>query len=304
MMPPAPASVLDRRGCPAFGTYSGHVPRVDWKGGGLRSKRWHFASVAGPRVLLGAAVVDVGWATMAFAYLFDRERRAMRAELSRLGLPLLSGRVSDRPGAGARSEFAGPGLWLRIEHGWRLRARGPGLRIDATLEETAAPLCAIAPIDGGLANCTHKTVCLAVRGFAEAGGARFPLDGCSGALDHTLGVLARETRWHWASMSDARVGFNLVEGFNGPCENAVWIDGRVQPVGGAEFVFDDPLGPWRIRAEGIDLTFTPEGLRREDKDLGFAKSRFVQAIGSFRGRACGREIRDLPGVTEDHEARW
>jgi len=109
-------------------------------------------------------------------------------------------------------------------------------------------------------------------------------------------------------MSGTGLGLNLVEGFNGYRENAVWIRGQVHPLGEAEFELDreEPSSPWRIRTRdgAVDVRFTPEGIRREDKELGFAKSRFVQAIGSFAGTALGVDFRDIPGVTEDHEARW
>jgi hypothetical protein len=182
--------------------------------------------------------------------------------------------------------------------------------VNARLEETAASgtLCAISPIEGGVANCTHKTSCLLASGTAVAGGTTFEFDGYGAALDHTSGLLARDTRWRWASAAGRGIGLNLVEGFNGPVENAVWVDGRIQPVGEAEFRFDaeDPLAPWSIRTPdgAVDLTFAPEGVRVENKNLVFAVSRYVQPIGTFTGTACGVRVEGLPGVTEDHHARW
>src|SRR5205807_7483748 len=108
------------------------------------------------------------------------------------------------------------------------------------LDAGAAPptLLAIAPIEGGVANATHKTVCLPARGEVRVAGARFDLEGHHGVLDHTAGLLARETTWLWASASGARVGLNLVDGFNGPVENALWLDGQLIPVGEALFQLD------------------------------------------------------------------
>ncbi len=144
-------------------------------------------------------------------------------------------------------------------------------------------------------------------------GARYELDGHTGALDHTSGLLARETRWHWASAAGPRLGFNFVEGFNGPVENVVWLDGRIHPVGPVAFEFDRARTnlPWRIRSPdgAVDLTFTPEAERRQNKNLVLAVSRYVQPIGTFRGtlRLPGTaevKVDDLAGVTEDHLARW
>jgi hypothetical protein len=56
--------------------------------------------------------------------------------------------------------------------------------------------------------------------------------------------------------------------------------------------------------------FTPEGARREDKDLLVAASRYVQPIGVFDGwvradhNAPKKDVVALAGVTEDHHSRW
>jgi hypothetical protein len=327
-LPPAPR-LPHAHGRPAFGAYQGHVERVTWDGlapphargrlwRALHAKRWHYASIVGPRVIVAVAVVDTGYAANAFAYLFDRERHSLRAELSVMGLPVLSANVSERPGPGALTAFAVRGTFVRLERRrdvWDVVVRGArGFEVDATLDALAGPptLCAIAEIPGGVANCTHKSVGLPARGHAIAGGVTYELDGHSGALDHTSGLLARETSWRWASASRADLGLNLVMGFNGPVENAVWHEGRLYPVGAAEIVYDaaSPLGAWRVRTEdgAVDLTFRPEGERRQDRDLIVAASRYVQPFGVFSGviRVGGRQVAvaDLPGVTEDHHARW
>jgi hypothetical protein len=288
----------------------------------LHEKRWHYVSIAGPRVALAAVVVDLGWVASAFAYVFDRSSRRLLCDLSFMGLQKVTHRVADRAGESARTVFQGLNASLLIERppghsSWLVRGQGPrGFSLDATLDAGTAPptLLAVAPIEGGVANATHKTVGLAARGQVRAAGARFDLDGHYAALDHTTGLLARDTSWRWASASGRGVGLNLVEGFNGPVENALWIDGALHPVGEAIFEFDksDHLKPWRVRTRNgmVDLTFTPEGARREDKQLYIAQSWYVQPIGVFNGtvRASSGgpeiEVRDLPGVTEDHVAKW
>ena len=64
------------------------------------------------------------------------------------------------------------------------------------------------------------------------------------------------------------------------------------------------MKPWTIRANQLELEFTPEGKRAEDKNLLVAASRYVQPIGTFRGKVAGVDVADLCGVTEDHAARW
>ena len=328
----APEAAVDARGEPRFGAWLGHLPRVSWEGLSgdfarsllwrvLHSKRWHYVSIAGPSVVLAAVVADLGYAAQAWAYVFDRATRTLLFNDSFMGLQGVTHKVSTSAGESSRTVFTGWNASLRIERPagspiWQIQGEGPGgFLLDASLDAIAAPqtLLAIARIDGGVANATHKTVNLPAQGEVRAGGKRFDLTGHHGALDHTMGLLARSTAWRWASASSARVGLNLVEGFNGPVENALWLDGKLYPAGEAIFEFDqsDHLKPWRVRNKSgtIDLTFTPEGARREDKQLYIAQSWYVQPIGVFNGtvRAPGGppvEVKDLVGVTEDHVAKW
>ena len=274
---------------------------------GLHAKRWHYAGVISESAFAAVAVVDLGWVASAFAYCFDRRARRLRADCSWLGAPVVAATVATRPGSGARSVFA-------VGGDWHVVGRGPGFAMDAHLDAGAAPpsLCAIAPIQDGVASCTHKTTNLPARGWVEAGGERLSLDGGWGSLDQTSGLLARDTHWRWAAAAGPRIGLNLSAGFMGDSENAVWVDGRLHRLAGAKFELDvsDPERPWHIRtAEGaLELTFTPDGLRRQDKDLVVAASRYVMPFGTFRGRLRlgGVEVpvTDLPGVTEHHVARW
>jgi hypothetical protein len=330
-LPPAPASPVDSQGRPAVGAYHGFVARIAWEG--LRGsfarnalyrrfhfKTWHFVSVGGPRCMVAFAIIDLGYAASAFAYVFDRTARKLLCDLSFTGLPGAV-KVADTAGPGARSSFKAGGADLLIERApgaaeWLIRGRGPqGFAVDATVDVSREPpaICAIAEIAGGVANCTHKTVCVPARGRAAAAGVSFDLEGAFAGFDHTCGLLARDTRWRWAAASSATVGFNLVQGFNGEVENGVWLDGQLIKVGAAEFDFDPgaTAKPWRVRTvDGVvDLEFTPEGERGEDKNLLVAASRYVQPIGTYRGTITppGGEavaVADLLGVTEDHAARW
>jgi hypothetical protein len=306
---------------PAFGTYRGATGPVDWAGyGGPRRrgawKRWHYVSIAGPELVAAVAVVDLGWVGNAFGYLFDRIRGRLLADASAMGLPRRAAHVSDRPAAGARTAFGSRAATVALARDggapgrWHLAARFDGLSLDAVLEESApvATLCAIAPVPGGVADCTHKTPCLAAGGVAAAGDRTFDLGDHWASLDHTSGLLARDTDWRWVSATGPEVAFNLTEGFTAPAENALWHGGRLERLGPVrvEFDADAPMAPWRISDEAgaVDLAFRPEGMRRQDTNLGLARSRYVQPVGTFSGRIGPVEVEDLAGVTEDHTARW
>lgn len=326
-MTPAPASVVID-GAPAHGRYEGRIAAIDWSGlqsrpgrlwRRLHHKRWHYVGLGNEAVFIGVAIVDVGWAVSAFAYLFDRQTRTLRADWSQDGLPGLQARVGDAPLSGANAWFRGPGARLSLrETGNRLQLQVAtrALRVDAELDlaAMAPPLLAVGPIAGGLAHATQKTTALPVRGWAEAAGQRFALDGAWAAVDASNGLLARDTAWRWASAHRPDVGFNLQQGYFGSHENVLWLDGRPTALGTAHFDFDAtrPLAPWHLHTDDglLDLVFTPEGARAADKDLGVAASHYVQPVGTFSGsvragpQALARRVDGLLGVTEDHRSRW
>ena len=325
---PAPESVVVD-GAPAHGRHVGRLARIDWTGlrerrswlwRRLHHKRWHYVGLGNDELFVGVAIVDVGWACSAFAYLFDRRQRSLLADWSQDGLPGLQGGVSDAPLAGAHAWFRGPRARLSLRHAagdqLHLRVDTQTLHLEAelTLAAMAPPLLAIGPIAGGLAHATQKTTALPVRGWAEAGGRHFGLDGAWAAVDASNGLLARDTAWRWASAHRPDIGFNLQQGYFGHQENLLWLDGRPIALGAARFEFDvaRPLAPWRVSTDDglLDLVFTPEGARAADKNFGFAASRYVQPVGCFAGtlragpHAEPRSVRDLLGVTEDHRSLW
>lgn len=327
-MNPAPATVVVA-GSPAHGRYAGRIARIDWaplkpRPGWLwrrlHHKRWHYVGLGNEAVFIGVAIVDLGWTATAFAYLFDRAERRLRADWRQDGLPGLQARVSDEPLAGAHAWFRGPGARLDLRHQpddslmLSIDARPLSLRARLDLAAMAPPLLAVGPIAGGLAHATQKTSALPVEGWAEAEGRRFALDGACAALDASNGLLARDTAWRWASAHRPGLGFNLQQGYFGGQENLLWLDGQPIALGAAQFEFDAarPLRPWRVRTDDglLDLVVTPEGLRQDHRDLGLAASAYVQPIGCFAGQvraaagAPAREVQGLLGVTEDHRSRW
>ena len=86
------------------------------------------------------------------------------------------------------------------------------------------------------------------------------------------------------------------------------------PLGPAHFIFDphDPMERWHIFTEDdqLELFFTPEGARRQDRKLLVAASSYIQPVGTFSGWVRSgpeepkRIVTQLPGVTEDHYSRW
>ncbi|MEJ6005357.1 DUF2804 domain-containing protein [Paucibacter sp. AS339] len=335
-LPPVPANVVVD-GAPASGRYAGRIARIDWQGlagpyrrSGLwrhfHHKRWQYVGIGNEELFIGLAIVDLGWICTAFAYVFDRRSKTLLADWSQDGLPGLSAlqcRVSEAPISGAQAHFRGLGAHLKLEHrgaddSLALSVDCAALQLEArmALAEAAPMLLAIGSIEagGGVAHATQKSSALPVSGHVHVKGRPYSLEGATACVDSSNGLLSRHTDWRWASAHRADVGFNLQSGYFGANENALWLDGQLIPLGAARFEFDAarPLQPWRVSSDDglLDLSFSPEGARQQDKNLLVAASHYVQPIGTFSGwvkaasDAPSRPVEGLLGVTEDHRSTW
>jgi len=198
-----------------------------------------------------------------------------------------------------------------------LHVRMRDLEIDAAIEEGAGPpaITAIANLGGGLVSATEKRALLSLRGRARSGNRELCLDGGVAGYDYTHGLLPRHTTWRWAfalgkAAGGEPFGFNVVQGFVGEAECAAFVGGEVVPIAEPRFELDlaQPMRPWRLVAEGIDLAFEPGGMHAETTNLGLVRSRFVQPVGTFTGtvRVGARDVHveGLPGVVEDQDVLW
>ncbi|UJR81614.1 DUF2804 domain-containing protein [Sandaracinus amylolyticus] len=325
-----PSTLLDpRTGAPAFGSYRGAFRRTEV--GALSrdrferlatEKRWFWGSITQPDRMIAFAIVDLGYAASAFTFVWEAGR-GLVVDRSLVGVPRLC-RVRSTKDARIDARFVHPRGSLRVrardgEPGIEVAIELPDLEVHATLDERGAPpaLTAVAPVPRGVVNTTEKRALMAVRGAALIAGRRVSLDDALGGYDHTHGLLARRTQWNWAfamgrAQSGERVAFNLVQGFVGEPECALWIDGALAPLPEGRFEFDRDAydRAWRITTPdgAVDLAFEVSGIHREDLDLRLVKSRFVQPSGTFRGavRAGDRTlvIENVPGVVEDQDVLW
>jgi len=328
---PSPVAVLDPCGWPRFGSYRGELPRV--RLGSLdrgplfrltHHKRWMYVVIASGDLLVVAAVVHLGYLASTFAYVLNAREGRMLADHALVG-PAFAAKVGDTTGEGCEAIFKLPGASVRIErhNGSRdyvLDAKIKGIDVLAELKGAGAPppIAAIVAVPDGLIDITEKRALLDVTGEAVVGGERFSLEGGLGGFDYTNGLLPRRTMWRWAfalgrAKGGERVGLNLVQGFTGEAECALWVDGEIYPLGEGSFTMDQSnlLAPWQIRTEdgGVDLRFDPQAMHADERDYGLLKSRFYQPSGTFSGRVRvpGRadlELDRVLGVVEDQDMLW
>ena len=329
---PAPRVVQDDQQRARYGSHEGIIEdtSLDAIAGALgmgRARRiasekgWQWFGALNERWAVGGALVRTGYAAQVFLWCCDRKREEMVWDRSAT-LPLVAVQRSDRLSDGlvARARWVqGQIAITRHEHGEvTIEGRWAGVTLQLMMTPTQPALTAISPVPGDRTNVTVKQVGLAARGVVSWGDAKeravFGANSI-GLLDHTHGLLARETSWRWAigaghSTCGKRIGFNFVEGFNEGAENGVWVDHTLHgELGAARFSFDAsrPQRPWRVEAADgqIALELEVEAVRAEDVWLGVVTSRYAQPIGRWRGRIGEFELGSgCVGVAEDHEARW
>ena len=323
-LPAAPAVLAGEDGAPRMGLYSGAIAdpgfsrlQPPWAASFFErrfiEKTWQYAAVATPEMMLAIAVIDTGYLASGICAVFDRGSCRLLANENPV-LPSVCASVDP-----AKARLIGPGIDARIERKdgqILIKATWAYTDIDLALDASAAPapITAVAPVGPpGRFDLTQKTVLMPAHGEVRTGNNRFAVEGQLAGLDYTHGYLARETAWRWAfangRVNGRPVAFNFSEGFvQGEGENAVWTDGEPRPAGKISFTFDgtSPASPWHIRSEDgrVDLVFHPEGYRAQTIDLMVISSRYVQPFGTFSGRLHDVEVHSLPGVAEDHTARW
>lgn len=304
---PAPPSIA----LGTSGSFRGALPRIDWAAPlatRLRSaKSWLYLAIATDEAWLSLAILKTGYAANVLGYAFDRKERRMLFEKTVVAPAPLARVTSAAHASGVVASFrdlvidrSGPDLTVRGKYG--------PLECDFTLDESVAPpgIVAVADLGGGLANATEKRALCPARGRFSIDGRVFSADDGVAGWDYTNGLLPRHTTWRWAYGLGKDLGFNLVQGFVGAAECALFADGEVHPLAEATFTFDRdrPSEPWRIEGEGIDLRFEVGAVHAQNTNLVVVRSRFLQPVGTFFGTLAGRTIDGTPGVVEDQDVLW
>jgi hypothetical protein len=338
-LPRAPADALGPTG-PRFGAYAGSLGRVDLSElapQGLlasvrhaaRLKRWQRVLLVGPAHLVVATVLDGGVVAGGTLWVVDRASGEVLFARAAAGLPGLNARIGERPGAGARASFAGPGFAFSLERRsdrFQLEAElGEALRLEALLDARGAPepFALVAPTAEGGVRASQVAGPLGLAGRLTVRGVAHHLDGGLATLDYGVGLFPHEAAWRTVSaagwLADGRpVALHLAEGLEGALpddggEDVLLLGAgpwRLPPV----VVQADPqaaTAPWHlVSVDGaVDLVFQPAASHREARDLLLVSTRVTQLCGTLTGRVPGpdggsRDVSGLPAVAEDLLARW
>ena len=157
-------------------------------------------------VFCAVAIVDLGWTSTAFAYVFDRRERRLMAAFSQDGLPGISATLAGSVEEASHFRFLSNRITIAPcgpqQYGLTLRCGS--LALDAEFGGLAPMLLATGTVAGGSVHATQKSGGLALRGEARCGGRQYQLDGGVASIDYSNGLLARDTAWHWACAHGGR----------------------------------------------------------------------------------------------------
>jgi hypothetical protein len=245
-------------------------------------KRWRYVGMFGSQLSLCVGAVRVGWLRQSFWAVWDRDGGELHERTVRR-----TGGVRVAPG--------------------RVAIRDRGVELDLRLDEGDG-VEVVTPYDGGYV-WTRKQAGVVARGTLRLRGALRELEGHV-FIDDWAGYPPRRTSWFWsaglgADSAGRALAWNLVEGINDRehrSERTVWIDGVPGEVGPVKFGAD--LSSVRF-ADGTELLFVREAVRRREENLVLIRSFYEQPFGRFSG--ClpgGLELREGYGVMEHHDVVW
>jgi hypothetical protein len=325
---------------PRLGAYQGSLGRADLSAlapdgllasvrHAVRLKRWQRVLLVGPEHLVCLTILDGGALAGGSLWVVERATGEVRYDRSATGLPGLNARVGDRPGAGARATFAGPGVALSLERRsdrYQLEVDlGDEVALEALLDARGAPepFALVAPLPEGGVRAAQLSGPLPASGVLSLRGARHRLEGSLAVLDYGVGLFPREAAWRSVTAAGLLAGgrplaLHVAEGLEGVAPDDGGQDvlllgagpWRLPPVA----VQGDPQSasaPWRLASAGgeVDLTFQPAATHREARGLLLVSTTATQLAGALSGRVPGPDgaplqLEGVPAVAEDFAARW
>jgi len=290
---------------------------------GFRIKRWEYLGVCNNEIIFGAAIVNLGYMSNMFTYIFDRKA----GKIKQLEAITPSGKAGLFEGSfqNGSASFKNRNASLNFTNKpdrvlAKISVSGK-LHAELNFLKLTEPLCCTSRVGLDGFNYTHKEAGIPVSGHIIFGGNKCDIieKESSGVFDYTLGYLARHTFWNWASgggfdVTGNRIGFNLVQGVNetGFTENVFWVNGKMIKTDVIDFQYSDLdlLKEWKMVSNDgkINLVFYPEGERAANINIGIIASKFHQPFGRFEGILSNGqemwELKNAAGFTEEHYAKW
>lgn len=326
-----PVDLCDgRRLSPAAVGWSRHpIMRANLRGAWGRKKRWDYWCVTTPEVIVTLVYADIDYAGIANCWVLDRTGHAQAGA----GVIRPFGRGIDLPDevCTGTSEIDDSKMRMRIDErsdDTHLSVDAPSsagrIVIDITVDKPAdhESLNVVIPWTDRKFQFTTKQNTRAATGTVTVGDRAWEIGGPDsfGVQDLGRGIWPYAKRWNWASASgrstDGRLvglqfGGKWTEG-TGYTENALCLDGRLVKIHDElewSYSWDEPMTPWRVRGDQVDVTMTPYFDRYDNTDLKVVKMEVHQCFGTWSGTIRDDEgnaitIESIDGFAEEARNRW
>jgi len=294
-----------------------------------RKKRWDYWCVITPEVIASIVYADIDYAGLASCWVLDRTDHAqVGADVLR---PFARGmRMPDQVCTGT-VVIDDAKLTLSIEEredATILRAEAPSVSGPISIDVTVAKpvghesLNVVIPWTDRTFQFTSKQNTRPASGTITVGDRSWVVGATDdfAVQDLGRGIWPYSNRWNWAAASGHSTSGRLVglqfggkwtEG-TGSTENALCIDGRLSKIHDEldwQYRWDDPMSPWHVRGDRVDVTLTPTFDRYDVTDLKLLKMEVHQCFGSWSGTIVDDDGTDvaldgIDGFAEEARNRW
>lgn len=287
-------------------------------------KSFQFISINNQDVMIGLAVVDLGWVSNGFFYIHNKKTN-FTLEISELQ-PLGRQTTLENPADRANAIFQKGDFRIEINRADQKRkvkvTKAHQILLEAELNASqVGPLALCNPTGATGWTYTQKQAAEEVRGYYLEQGQRVAISleaGFLAATDDSCGFLSYRTSWHWLSVSanlasGQQIGLNFAMGVNQGfgTENALWIDGQIFEIAPVMFELTEDVEPtWRVFTadRSVDLSVKIGWCRQESLNLGLVASHFNQWVSSVSGTiTCEGQtvvLHGEMGLLEKHFAKW
>lgn len=328
--------LIDSTGLPRFGHFDTPITALGLENFAYRTvmdkpasavarffhyKQFQFISISHPDWQIGVAVADIRYAANAFCYFYNRKQRQLD-EISLLRPFSVGVHMSCSATSGTSSIKGKQQIYITpAGYNWQLQLHGELLHGELVIDAGPSPqplaLCTPTGYNGW--TYTQKHNALSVSGSLQYRGTALDLSRALAGYDFSAGYMRRETSWRWGSISallpEGIFGLNLACGVNetGATENCLWLNGEKQLLAPVSISLNrqHSTHPWLFNSADnkVKLQFFPQQRRQERLNLGVLASNFRQYCGEFSGEiqlTNGNKVKldQIPGLAEDHFARW
>jgi len=329
---PVPAAIYDGRAKRfRLGWFNNPFETINIKSGCFRAtKKWQFFCFTSATHVVGLAVINLGYASKFFIYVFDINNRQL-FEISDISLGDFCARIAPNSISG-QTTYMADRIKIQITNVSESDVKHKIvfdyfdkqynlLSGNFVVYKGGEPLVNSREVEPGKVVYTHQNSMYRPSGDITFNGRQivsFDRANDFATMDFTVGSHAYNTTWNWAAAAGLAqdglpVAINIAKDIYGGT-NVVpvyWLDGTIHRAPDVNFQYDNVLGVWNIQSSdgAINLTFQSIGKKESNVGAALLRTQYTQLIGYYSGRLRGSDgavhnVVNMIGVAEEFSAKW